>query len=686
MRNTSWSPEHDAAEAAASAGAALEPAGSAAAAKIAGNADTAKHNGLKIPQERAKNSLLRVLNLLQLLGSAPETGLNRAEIFDALEQYDLANYASEELRKRAFDVDKAVLAELGLDFRCGSATEAAPQFVRYRIDPLAAQMPDGIFFSAAEAALLRAACMFVADEKAVLRSGLLAKIAALQEKPEESEIAVRANPLADPQILREILPALQGQGVLRFMYAKPGKQATERTVSPQRLLLLDGRLNLLAWDHKRRALRHFLLHRIVSVPVSVAKIKPVVASEQQIAAAGQELEQLRQRQVAVLRDNAGLQRRVQVVDFWAQTGEFLANAEHESVVGPPELVTHLRQVLQRVIAQHSDAPQKFGGLSDVPRFDLSQEVGKAVSSGRPGRPGAANAVDYALSLIALVPALEDASLTAIAHIYDTDIAQICGLVETINMVEPVDTAFARSPGYLFDLDLYQRSQQLDLLERGVFVRPLRFTPDELRLLHQGLDLLAPSLSGELLQAAQKCEQKLDVLGESGAERQGETARQAEKHGQPDCPAGLRNDSATYPAENLRQTIERAVLEKRLLTFIYQKQQVPGRPQSERQTRRVVAQRLRYAGAKWLLEGFCLERQASRAFDLRGISALEVGEIRPDVPDFKRERQRFDKGEVALIAVSRGARQQIAEFEPRYGANVPRTASGKEMPDWLLAQV
>ncbi len=225
-----------------------------------------KAEGVAAPQNVSVEERLFSL-VLALLAS--EQGLSKAEILSTVQgyrqRYSLGGDNSS--LDRQFERDKDDIRELGVPLETIDAPDRPgdTQASRYRIPKALYELPSDVTFSSEEITLLGLAA-------AVWREGSLSedsrraltKLRSLGIDSDETVIGYAPRLRVREAAFTPLTQALDRHQRVSFLYVKPGNPTPlVRTVEPWALVVFDGRWHLTAFDQRARALRTFLLSRIV---------------------------------------------------------------------------------------------------------------------------------------------------------------------------------------------------------------------------------------------------------------------------------------------------------------------------------------------------------------------------------------------------------------------------------------
>ncbi len=148
------------------------------------------------------------------------------------------------------------------------------------------------------------------------------------------------------------------------------------------------------------------------------------------------------------------------------------------------------------------------------------------------------------------------------------------------------------------------------LVEGYFLPPLRFSPDEAMMLLLGADLMAASFDAEYRQAAHAAARKIAGALPEQQRAEVKSLRTTIRF----VPGGAANQHETSLLPQLR----RAIVAKQRIRITYQ-----ARHGAAALEREVNPYGLIHTGKSWYIIGFCMLRQAIRAFRIERIAELRI---------------------------------------------------------------
>jgi len=243
-----------------------------------------------------------------------ERGVTKRELFHAVDSYreDLKATPNDETAvHKKFERDKSDLRQMGIQIN-GFEGQIDSDDMRYTIASDTFFWPEGIEFNAEQLQLLNLAAQVWAQASLSSEANRgLVRLKALGLEPAASDILGFAPRLRthEPSFL-PLSEAIEDHIEVVFDYRKPDGEVTQRKVQPWLLRNVDGQWLLVCWDKDRKAVRNFLLKRIVSRVIprtlqlndkEVELVKFEAPSAQSIAAALEDLEQHTRAQRATLR-------------------------------------------------------------------------------------------------------------------------------------------------------------------------------------------------------------------------------------------------------------------------------------------------------------------------------------------------------------------------------------------------
>ena len=239
-------------------------------------------------------------------------GLTKNEIFKNVHGYLAEGKSIFDLKPkeidaldRLFDRDKNDLRDAGIQLvgQIPSWALGDNSEYRYSIPRESMAWPSGLKLSERQVALLNLAASVWAQTSIspdATRGAM--RLRALGEKPEETGLMGVAPSIRTHD--RAFLPltwAIASRNSVEFEYRKAGANSVEhRRVQPWSLQNISGQWLLVCWDEKRKAVRNFLLKRIVS-PIEQLETEFDEPSQEQLDAAMADLHELISGQVASLK-------------------------------------------------------------------------------------------------------------------------------------------------------------------------------------------------------------------------------------------------------------------------------------------------------------------------------------------------------------------------------------------------
>ena len=311
-----------------------------------------------------------------------ERGLTKRELFHAVDAYrsDLAGSNEDDFAlNKKFERDKSDLREMGIQVSNPDA-KSDPDDMRYTITADTFTWPEEIEFDAHQLQLLNLAAQVWAQ--ASLSSDAnrgLVRLRGLGIEPAASDLIGFAPRLRthEPSFL-PLSQAVEERIEVSFDYRKPDGSVTKRHVQPWLLRNIDGQWLLVSWDKDQKAVRNFLLKRIVSKVIFRSElinekdtelVHFAVPSADAVQAALVDLEQHTANQVATLRvkrdsqawfhfhldDHHGETADVSVsyMDLHLLAEELSEYALDIKVLGPQELDKVIRARFEAVASAHA---------------------------------------------------------------------------------------------------------------------------------------------------------------------------------------------------------------------------------------------------------------------------------------------------------------------------------------------
>lgn len=197
-----------------------------------------------------------------------ERGLTKRELFHAVDAYrsDLANSSEDDFAlNKKFDRDKSDLREMGIRVS-NPDPKSDPDEMRYTISADTFSWPEEIQFDAKQLQLLNLAAQVWAHASlsADANRGLI-RLRGLGVEPAASDLLGFAPRLRthEPSFL-PLSQAIEGRAEVSFDYRKPDGEVSRRHIQPWLLRSIDGQWLVVCWDKDQKAVRNFLLKRIVS--------------------------------------------------------------------------------------------------------------------------------------------------------------------------------------------------------------------------------------------------------------------------------------------------------------------------------------------------------------------------------------------------------------------------------------
>lgn len=205
-----------------------------------------------------------------------ERGLTKRELFHAVDTYraDLAAKGEDDAGlNKLFERDKKDLRDMGIQVS-NPDPKSDPDEMRYTIIADTFTWPEDIEFDANQLQLLNLAAQVWAQ--ASLSSDAnrgLVRLRGLGIEPAASDLIGFAPRLRthEPSFL-PLSQAVEERIEVSFDYRKPDGTVTKRHVQPWLLRNIDGQWLLVSWDKDQKAVRNFLLKRIVSKVVHRSEV------------------------------------------------------------------------------------------------------------------------------------------------------------------------------------------------------------------------------------------------------------------------------------------------------------------------------------------------------------------------------------------------------------------------------
>ncbi len=311
-----------------------------------------------------------------------ERGLTKRELFHSVDSYRTDLQTSNEddfaLNKK-FERDKSDLRDMGIQVS-NPDPKSDPDDMRYTIAADTFTWPEDIEFNAQQLQLLNLAAQVWAQ--ASLSSDAnrgLVRLRGLGIEPAATDLIGFAPRLRthEPSFL-PLSQAIEERIEVSFDYRKPNGETAKRHIQPWLLRNIDGQWLLVSWDKDQKAVRNFLLKRVVSKVVfrtefvneKESEIIHFAAPDQAIVAdAIRDLEEHSARQVATLRvkkdsqawfhfhleDQAGDTADVSMsyMDIHLLAEELSEYAMDIKVLGPSELDKVIRARFEAVANAHA---------------------------------------------------------------------------------------------------------------------------------------------------------------------------------------------------------------------------------------------------------------------------------------------------------------------------------------------
>lgn len=311
-----------------------------------------------------------------------ERGLTKRELFRSVDAYrdDLAKTSEDDFAlNKKFERDKADLREMGIQVS-NPDPKSDPDEMRYTIAADTFTWPEGTKFDAQQLQLLNLAAQVwgQASLSSDANRGLV-RLKALGIEPSASDLFGFAPRLRthEPSFL-PLSQAIEDLVEVSFDYRKADGEVSRRHVRPWQLRNIDGQWLLVCWDKDQKAVRNFLLKRIVSKVTF--RVEQVSEKESELvkfnapdsallAAALEDLQQHTAKQIATLRvrrdsqawfhfhldDQQGdfAEHSLAYMDVHLLAEELSEYALDIKVIGPPELAKALRSRFEAVANSHA---------------------------------------------------------------------------------------------------------------------------------------------------------------------------------------------------------------------------------------------------------------------------------------------------------------------------------------------
>ena len=203
---------------------------------------------------------------------------------------------------------------------------------------------------------------------------------------------------------------------------------------------------------------------------------------------------------------------------------------------------------------------------------------------------------------------------------------------------------------------------------GYFLPPLSFTQDEAIMLILGSDFVAQNFDLQYRDAAFTATKKIEVVLSKQLKEEVEYLRKSIRF-----VSMTQNNNKELM--NSLQLIRRAVIEKKVIKFLYHKRTLE---ESEPTLREVNPLALVHLGGNWLMSGYCHLRKEIRSFRLNRIESLSVTDktfVRP--PNFKMEQLEEDDSPKILVKLlaDKSIIRWINEFKPYRFLNQQKNNNG-----------
>lgn len=197
-----------------------------------------------------------------------ERGLTKRELFHAVDAYrnDLAKTSEDDFAlNKKFERDKSDLRDMGIQVS-NPDPKSDPDEMRYVIAADTFMWPEDVKFDAQELQLLNLAAQVWAQASLSSEANRgLVRLRGLGIEPAASDMLGFAPRLRthEPSFL-PLSQAIEDRVEVSFDYRKPDGDTAKRHVQPWLLRSIDGQWLVMCWDKDQRAVRNFLLKRIVS--------------------------------------------------------------------------------------------------------------------------------------------------------------------------------------------------------------------------------------------------------------------------------------------------------------------------------------------------------------------------------------------------------------------------------------
>jgi len=197
-----------------------------------------------------------------------ERGLTKRELFHAVDAYrtDLAKSSEDDFAlNKKFERDKSDLRDMGIQVS-NPDPKSDPDEMRYAIAADTFLWPEDIKFDAQELQLLNLAAQVWAQASLSSEANRgLVRLRGLGIEPAASDMLGFAPRLRthEPSFL-PLSQAIEDLVEVSFDYRKAEGEISRRHVQPWMLRSIDGQWLVVCWDKDQKAVRNFLLKRIVS--------------------------------------------------------------------------------------------------------------------------------------------------------------------------------------------------------------------------------------------------------------------------------------------------------------------------------------------------------------------------------------------------------------------------------------
>lgn len=197
-----------------------------------------------------------------------ERGLTKRELFHAVDAYrsDLAKTSEDDFAlNKKFERDKSDLRDMGIQVS-NPDPKSDPDEMRYVISSDTFIWPEEVAFDAQELQLLNLAAQVWAQASLSSEANRgLVRLRGLGIEPAAADMLGFAPRLRthEPSFL-PLSQAIEELTEVSFDYRKADGETTRRNVQPWLLRSIDGQWLAVCWDKDQKAVRNFLLKRIVS--------------------------------------------------------------------------------------------------------------------------------------------------------------------------------------------------------------------------------------------------------------------------------------------------------------------------------------------------------------------------------------------------------------------------------------